>query len=829
MRRIFIVFGLFISVMSLWAAPRCGRQPVRTAAMENSHIKVSYATNLTPEQLVLQSLLGSGVTVSNVKFNSSSSIIGNIEGGKQIGTFTADQTLFPEFAFSDGLIMTTGYLDVAEGPNSEKGATSALQTTYSCPLLQKMEPEGEHNNPAALEFDFSANSDFISFRYIFASEEYPEYVGTNFNDMFAFYITDLTTNITKNIAIIPGTTQTVCINNVNINSYSQYYHEVPTNSYHMQFDAYLSPFTAEATIVPNRKYHMTLVICHLADFAYDSGVFIEGNSFHSLVENTDVHACDSYFWEGKTYTQSGTYQKTYHISETVDSVITLNLQIHHPTSETINLTVCTSELPYTWRDTVFDSKTAVGNYSYTFDRKSMYGCDSTVMLNLKVLPSYNQQEVLSVCANDLPYSWRDTTFGSQTTVGTHPFTFHRQTTLGCDSTVTLILKILPYYERTEMVTICPSELPYTWEDTVFGKNTSTGMYTYRFHRQMEEGCDSIITLQLKVRPNTTVDLYDDVFVDSTYSANNFTLSAHHVIGDYTYDHTDRASSGCDSITTLHLSVLPDPFVPRILAMPVICNDELSFDLSYDYTTVLYAPKTVTIQFDKPTSSVGFYDVSDMVSKDKSVLISLPKDVRPDVYRGLATFASDRYQTSLAFDFMVRYPASVIAQKWNNLLAMRDSTGNGGYIFDEYEWYVNNEKIPSQARSYLYLGEGNSFSFGEEYCAALRRQGEDYFIFTCPVQPMKHTDVSLFPTLVQEGQPISYAPGRKAGLPATNLTNPIEVSIYNTSGQLYDRQSLMSDGEYIVISAPTSSGAYFVHITSGQNLNETHRLLVLTKF
>jgi hypothetical protein len=74
------------------------------------------------------------------------------------------------------------------------------------------------NDAVVLEFDFIPLSNTISFNYVFASEEYNEYACSDFNDVFAFFLTGVTTPFpTTNIAIVPGSVPPlpVAINTVN--------------------------------------------------------------------------------------------------------------------------------------------------------------------------------------------------------------------------------------------------------------------------------------------------------------------------------------------------------------------------------------------------------------------------------------------------------------------------------------------------------------------------------------------------------------------------------------------------------------------------------------
>ena len=61
-----------------------------------------------------------------------------------------------------------------------------------------------------LEFDFVAPTDVISFQYVFASDEYNEWVNSSFNDAFGFFLDGV------NIAKIPGTDINVAMASGNI-------------------------------------------------------------------------------------------------------------------------------------------------------------------------------------------------------------------------------------------------------------------------------------------------------------------------------------------------------------------------------------------------------------------------------------------------------------------------------------------------------------------------------------------------------------------------------------------------------------------------------------
>ena len=274
------------------------------------NIDVASAQGQNIATFINQHLKGNGVYITNVKFNN---VQGNITF-PQIGTFNSNG--FPYLQMDLGVVMTTGNVSVAEGPNYSQLASSSVTNYYSdLQLNQLLGLEQAVSSCSTLDFDFVSISPYVTLNYCFGSEEYPEYVCSSFNDVFAFFVTgpDPVTmqTTTKNIAIIPHTTSqanpngiAVSINKVNnghnnnpsdtngcpgcTSRFSEFY---VANDYStgVQYDGFTQKLSANATLVPCTQYHMHISICNVgtssgstaSDVAYDSGVFLEEGSFNS--------------------------------------------------------------------------------------------------------------------------------------------------------------------------------------------------------------------------------------------------------------------------------------------------------------------------------------------------------------------------------------------------------------------------------------------------------------------------------------------------------------------------------------------------------------------
>ncbi|SHI32225.1 choice-of-anchor L domain-containing protein, partial [Flavobacterium terrae] len=286
----------------------------------------------TPAQLVQNALVGNGVTPFNIKFNGST-VNANVVRD-QVGEFTTNFNP-TNLGLDRGLIMTTGKTQVALGPNNVPGASSppAFPFVGDPDLYLSINPPGtqpinikEIDNVAVLEFDFLATGPSLRFDYVFASEEYPDYVNASFNDTFGFFlsgpgISGPYSGSAINIALIPNTAIPVSINTVNnglnnsgvCTNCAYYYNNSnigvnPTTwnpAYTVQYDGFTRGLSAQAELLCGQVYHIKLAIANVEDDAFDSAVFLKDFEIEPMVL-TDGSGADSYLGcEGSVIINSG--------------------------------------------------------------------------------------------------------------------------------------------------------------------------------------------------------------------------------------------------------------------------------------------------------------------------------------------------------------------------------------------------------------------------------------------------------------------------------------------------------------------------------------------
>ena len=240
----------------------------------------------------------------------------------------------------------------------------------------------------------------------------------------------------------------------------------------------------------------------------------------------------TYAFFGQNLSTSGTYQEVATSANGCDSTVILELTVVKQKNKSINRTICSSQV------FSFDGQdlNTTGTYTATFT--SVAGCDSIVTLNLVVADLIQSTIQQQICEG------QSYTFGGKqlTTSGTYTDTL--TTSAGCDSIVTLELEVSSQIKTTVDQTICEGET-----FTLAGKSfTTTGVYTINL--TSSSGCDSIITLNLDVL--NSIDVEDEVTLCEGESIDYQGLLIN-ASGDYEVILT--SASGCDSIIHVHATVL----------------------------------------------------------------------------------------------------------------------------------------------------------------------------------------------------------------------------------------------------------------------------------
>lgn len=242
-------------------------------------------TSLTPTQLA-ESLVGTGVSVSNVTFRG---------GAQSTGSF--DFTNAPTVVgFSKGILLSSGNAADVVGPN----AADWTSTDWVQPGDADLDVLSTYPtyDAAVLEFDFIPTSNQVTFEYVFASDEYPEWVNTPFNDTFAFYVNGTNYANVRQIAGDP-TAPFVPVGVNNINNSNPVQDPPPASmrpdlfraNYYdpnggpsvidLELDGITNVLTFQAMVNPGIVNHMKLAIADASDGIYDSAVFIRAGSLVS--------------------------------------------------------------------------------------------------------------------------------------------------------------------------------------------------------------------------------------------------------------------------------------------------------------------------------------------------------------------------------------------------------------------------------------------------------------------------------------------------------------------------------------------------------------------
>ena len=389
---------------------------------------------------------------------------------------------------------------------------------------------------------------------------------------------------------------------------------------------------------------------------------------------------------------------------------------------------------------------------------------------------------------------------------------------GCDSTSVVHLTVVDGYEVYMDTAICHGDTLDIAGGKYYFSSDELPNGEFLIKAASASGCDSVIHLRLNVMPEVTfgVDvrnaadgpLSGSIAITDTAPGTYYTLNGELnartdslAAGVYTVVCFD--SIGCSS-EPLTVEITAECAEVELLGAGEICGSE---DSLFRIPVNVLSGKVshCALRFGDKARAAGFADADSLPLSDGAVAVPLPDSVRPDLYT-VSVEIVDRACGAQTFDydFTVLYPASIVRQKWNNVLAVTNEDYNGGYTFSSFRWFCNGSPVPGAAGSYLYLGEDAAFDTADVYHVELTRADDGVTLPTCPVIPSLHTDIMPYPA-VTVAAPMQ-------GVRIRNVSAPTSVALYSVTGQTLWSGSLSSGAD--MVRMPDTAGVYLLVLVTG---------------
>lgn len=414
----------------------------------------------------------------------------------------------------------------------------------------------------------------------------------------------------------------------------------------------------------------------------------------------------------------------------------------------------------------------------------------------------------------LPHGWSDEptpTFDLPAEGGVFPYSL--RTTCGtCESVVydTLRLEPLGPTHETQTFTLCDDvrKTGFVWAERTDTLYKTYGLLDSVVLMNEITTCDSVIRLEL-------VEPYR-IYVDTMVLTDSLPFHFHGREYTKTMIDTIPFPTTCDSTWVLNFEVY-EPIGITPTTFYSLCEGADSLTLAYEII--------------RGRSQKAWYtlidDVKHVIAAEEQkkglYMIPMPIDsmLMPNTYNGMLYFedAKPEFNISVPFTLAIYYTSSLIAQRWNDVLAIRndatmaDIMGDRGYTYDfsAVQWYLNGQPIEGATDFNYYTGVGNTLQFNQEYAALLTRKQDGAKVFTCsfvpqPVAP-EYTDMPKLSSLVP---PAAQMPVSGRGT----------AFWYDMLGRVHHTDTY--DNSYIT--APAAAGYYLVELR-GTNTRRIQAVMV----
>lgn len=516
---------------------------------------------------------------------------------------------------------------------------------------------------------------------------------------------------------------------------------------------------------------------------------------HAGEGTLDITSCDALTLNGETFKESGTYIQHLTTVTGCDSTLTINLTLSPAKDSTISGVACD--------DTVWNNVSYTASGSYPQVLQTAEGCDSVVTLNLIIYGSKDISYIDTIHCDSIV--WGPDREGNDTVIyddGIYTRTF--QTAVGCDSTVTMDLRLL----RHDLV-IAPDTQAcdsFVWNEKVYFES---GTYNDTLVSS-RTGCDSITTMFIQIDPTINVEIEDSVPPPFyLWPTENDTIWESGVY----VDTTASLVTGCDSITTLTLvmtdSIILDPQEPvRVDTFGYCPGDTMNFI----YNLLKGHPTKYILIFDTvaprvPDYSRDFMSVLDTTylenhGQDSLFTVVIPEFCPAGVYCAHLQLFDD-FSSSEVYDFCIRVNLKgAIVSMWTDVIAIN----NFKQEYFGYQWYRDDQLLPGATKQYYSDGEDLN-----GWYRAKVQLADSSWVFTCEEFYDLRTDsleLIAYPTPAPVGQPVTI---KAMGILLEKLVGS-RLTITNVQGVTIKEFTLEQNQRSVDVEL--SAGLYIATLVTG---------------
>ncbi|MBO8439367.1 MAG: T9SS type A sorting domain-containing protein [bacterium] len=369
----------------------------------------------------------------------------------------------------------------------------------------------------------------------------------------------------------------------------------------------------------------------------------------------------------------------------------------------------------------------------------------------------------------------------------------------CDSVSTYMVEVpaMDIPRDTIHAVICDGE-SYPFAD---GNYFVTGCFSDTIIGGAADGCDSISVLDLTVGEvyeinDTAITCTDNL----PYMFNGKPLTETGI-----YTDTFRTVYDCDSVVTLDLTVNESLNIDFPLEVDV-CADAGVADIPYTVTS------GVATSYDVVFADGAMEDVDSGIPDAETFPIPLPEEVVPGRYAMEIRFANaDCGDVVREAVLNVLYPDSIVVQRWNDVLAVRNAEWNGGYEFVAYQWYKDGQPLTGEIGSVLYQTDGLDPA-GMYYVGLTRTDGVT--VNSCAVKPERYGDgeIEVTPTVTFSGGSVTL----KSSAPGV-------MRVWSVTGQLVSTEEFSTGETSVVING--TPGTYLVEIRLKDGHTKVEKIMV----